>query len=354
MQEVSRARSSMTEFQLPSNALVPAVPSGIRPEEVRDGLMYEVQLVMQGIHFLLVSLILVSVLVPWADTVTASSILVYLSWYLLQSGWGRGNRKSRKILLSLLRPTFWLNGIFVIILLFTNYRSSRFEQFLIFNSVTNTIWSLNFHPYFQVLIQAPLQDVQVRTGIVALGLMYLVRSRIRYDYTDPGGDPAILTALLPLTGFAIVTRAILFIIFVFAALLTTGFAVRAGFRAADVPRSYKIYAPWVDLPMAIKSLLEFRSFTNMKMSAFIRLLDAHTDGPLDESDVDVETLVEWMGEERGVGTWKFLTWWKPKRLGKSVMDTDMVVPTAILDSLQIKAVLNSDAPLRSPLLRGHV
>ena len=333
------ARSSLTEdgcvFALP-----PAACSNITPEEVRDGLLFEVNLVLNFLHFIFVMCVLGSAVFGVARAVC---ICVYLVWCLVQSGWAGGNRKTRQIVYALFYPfyfQFWINlGFLSVILL--NLDIPLFNQTFIFNSGLNALWSLgSLHPYFENVIQTSILNVTVQSGIFAAVFVFGLSKTTEFGQIF----------------FQAATLAI--------ALITAGVAVSVAVAASGQPRTYLIYAPWFDIPLAIRSMLNFRSFTNLKLSAFMRLLDAHTDR--DDSlsvgtpdVVQVETLVEWMGEERGVGTWRFLTRWKQSRLGKKVLDSDLVVPVSILDSLAVKSMQTSieaqksNPVIRSPLLRGY-
>ena len=339
------------EFRLPQSVIA-ARRSVITPEEVRDALLYEVQLVMNSIHFFLQLQILASILCFDVAALTVGAILLYLPWFLWKSAWAAGNRKSRKVLKSFLHPRFWVNAGYAIALT-TNACSADVNQLFRLNAIVNTLWGLNFHPHFQVLLQAPLADVHVRAGLLGLALMWAV-----YHLTGQA-------EALPPDHFSLrlLTRSFLFLLFGSAVAGTTAFAVRAAVKAGETVRKFKVFSPWIDVPLAIRNVLKFRSSTNLKLSAFIRLLDAHTDSDdaLSVGTPDVlhlETLVEWMGEERGVDTWKFLTSWKSVRLGKIVTESDLLVPADILANLEVRKTLASMdtetlAPLRSPLLRGY-
>lgn len=310
---------------------------GVTAREIRDGLFYEANLVLNFFHFILSLTVLISVLIPsFPSSVSSSTILLYLTHYMFISSWNGGSSKTRHLWLAMMHPHFLVHCAYIVLGGPDQVRTA----FTTYAFIHVFFVRLGFHPYIACFINDPLKLTRVRVGLSLLAMVGISM----WILTE---DSLLSTPLLLST--------VCFEFFLLAGVLAL--IAQSVIVASRRTCNHLVYSPLTDVIVSLRSILRFRSTVGMTISSFLRLLDAHID-PIKtwcDAPITLDTLIEWLSHERGVSVWQFITQFKTYRLGKDPDPSD-TVPQDILDAVEAgrrERWLSTDSPLKSPLLRGH-
>lgn len=315
------------QLQLP-----PVVSCNVTTEEVREGLLFEVQTAMGFIHFLFSALVLVSISLEFDPIFVQLPFLsLFVVWHVLLRTWGTGSNKARKLVSVLFDFEIALAVLYSIDIMVTPFVPYPYPEIAhavfvgIFLIITVNLFG--FHPFIRLFIHVPLGNPGVQTGLVLLATDCVLFKTIEFSTFDESTISALRLILAAFgVGLAGITAALM-----------------AG-TAMSHPRReiFRLYTPWRDVYESIRSLVMFRLMTGMKMSSFARLLEA-------ENEVlTLGLLEEWLDNDRGAAAYEFIVEWKEYRLGKSLDSTE-----EIHVNQRRRVNRRNDSPLRSPLLRGY-
>lgn len=323
--------------------------SAITVLEVKEGLQYEVILVMDFIKFLISVLLWGSCWVVYPVLTLATSIF-FLAWSVAISLWRPDSESSP---LSVLR-SHAVNPITYLPLLLLAQLFLRGTWLEVARDTStaitlgNMLYCTGFHPDCQYYIHVPLSNPKVLTGLCLL--LFLT---------------AVYQVTLALSGVSFSYVIMVWYTYAFSSIVvaatTLCFAAKAALTAAETKRPFKIFSPLYDVFLSAKSVLNFRTQTGLRVSSFIRMLSAQAADDESLSDtLSYHSLMDWLDEDRGVAAWEFLCLWKQFRLGRRRDESEDRIPSDVLQAINMRRMTEhlqtakrEDQPLRSPLLRGY-
>ena len=333
--DLSTSTISSPHIVLPAPMICEWKTSSVTGKEIRDGLVYEMEIVLKFFHFILSFFVFLSLSCPvWTSQL---SIPTYLSYYMFVSSWKGASSKSRHIWRSIIHPHFIIHAIF----LFTNDDFFRCI-FFAYSFMHVFFLRIAFHPYIATFVTEPFHSTRLRVGIVVLSFILLTGWLLKF-YNQ-------LTTSLAI-GFTLIT--------VWISVGIVSLIAHAVVASSTKQFGHLVHSPFIDLFLSIDSIFRFRSSTGMTVSSFLRLVDAHIDTANPDPAITLETLVEWLAHERGVAAWQFVQQFKTYRLGKKLDPQDVFVPQDILDAVEAgrrDRWVAADSPLmfKTPLLTsGH-
>jgi hypothetical protein len=303
--------------------------SAVTVGELKSGLEFEAVLAMEAILFILsLSAWMTSLYASTVGTLISSSL--FTSWFVLISIW------RRKPLVSIIsQPFVWLPLFPLTAILEPNV--SDYYKIVAF---INVLYQSGYHPFLGMYIQVPLSSPRVLTG---LGLLFLLT----------GGY------FLTMQTFSIfINMIVLWYVYAFTAAMVAAVCIATAVKEAMASLTavpFILFNPFKDTYMSIRSVLNFRTQTGLRVSSFIRLLSSEDQSMV----VDYHSLMDWFGQERGVAVWTFLCEdWKQYRLGRLCDPVEDRIPSDVLNSIEIKRLTDhlkstTTQPIRSPLLRGY-
>jgi len=311
---------------------------GVTAREIRNGLFYEANLVLNFFHFILSLTVLISVLIPSCPSpVSTFTILLYLTYYMFISSWNGGSSKTRHLWLAMMHPHFLVHCAYIVLGGGDQFLQTAFTTYAFIHVF---FVRLGFHPYIACFINDPLILTRVRVGLFLLAMVGISLWSLN--------EASLLSTPLLLSSISLE-------VLILAGVLSL--IAQSVIVASRRTCNHLVHSPLTDVIVSLRSILRFRSTVGMTISSFLRLLDAHID-PIKtwcDAPITLDTLIEWLSHERGVSVWQFITQFKTYRLGKDPDPSD-TVPQDILDAVEAgrrERWLSTDSPLKSPLLRGH-
>ena len=319
----------LDKLQLPAAAVT---QPALAPEEVRDGLRFELSLAMDFILFSLALAVLVAL--GHTNAILTPTIVCYLTWHVLTTA--PASSRAR-VTAALTDVTVYVYAAFLLSLALTHppIALEIRSMFTIF-AFANVVNKLKFHPTFRQLIHVPLSHTTVQTGV---GLLFFITAT--YIITAPNITSVWGRDCLWYSSLALL---------VCVSCVTLAFASQAAVTNTTTTRLYQVHSPVIDVYWSIRSVVEFRASTGLKLSAFLRLLESHIRDS-GEALLDCHTCTDLLGDDRGVSVWQFLSHWKVARLGKENLEIIEKRSKHVTNPITWSDRL--EPPMRSPLLRGY-